>query len=78
MTFTLRQHRRYGDGFSHDHVNTCEGDASEELKVRVRRLRENGIPHVVDGMTVSFDDYDGAVVTLRYEAASVPPCPATP
>lgn len=40
--------------------------ADEALKARVRRLKEQGYKHTVDGHKITYDAPNGDVVTLEY------------
>lgn len=40
--------------------------AEEAITARVRRLKEQGVTFIRDGLTLTFTDRDGTAVTLTY------------
>lgn len=50
-------------------THTQPGAARDAHAQRVRRLREVGTPHTVDGTRITYRDETGATVTLNYEEA---------
>lgn len=44
-------------------------DAQTALTNRVARLKTQGLPHKVDGLTITYTDNDGTMTVLSYQEA---------